>query len=453
MSPSPSRSTSDRLDAVSPERSPTFERRSADWLGVDEAQLRILKSARPGPSERVPLLQAPGRALAEDLVASATLPPWANSAMDGYAVRGQDVHGASESGPVRLRVSGRTRAGERGRGPLGAGEAVRIMTGAPVPEGCDSVIRVEDTDAEREPGFVVVRADRDRGRNVRPRGEDMQEGDPLLERGRTVTAGVVGLLAALGRSDVLVHRRPGVAILATGDELRSPERFDDVRAGLGVPDSNGPMLAAAARSAGALPWSLGVAPDEGKALKERVASGMEADALVVVGGASVGEGDLVKRALEEMGFQQDFWRVRMRPGSPFGFGSLPGDRGPQPVFSLPGNPASAFVAFEVFVRPFLLRLGGNARVHRCRVRATAETRLPGPSGLTFFPRVTVRRSGSELLVSSSGRQGSGLVRGLSITDGLAVIPENAEGVAAGEEVEVILLTDAPSGEPLEIRGS
>jgi molybdopterin molybdotransferase len=398
----------------------------------------------------VPVLQALRRALAEDLVAAATLPPWDNSAMDGYAVRGQDVRGASESRPVRLRLRGRTRAGERAHGPVGPGEAVRIMTGAPVPEGCDSVIRVEDTDAESEPGFVAVRADRDRGRNVRPRGEDMVEGDHLLERGEPVTAGVVGLLAALGRSDVLVHRRPNVAILATGDELRGPERFDDVRAGAGIPESNGPMLEAATRSAGALPRSLGVVEDEAEALKDAVALGKGSDALVVVGGASVGEADLVKRVLEDMGFRQDFWRVRMRPGSPFGFGSLPGDQGPQPVFSLPGNPASAFVTFEIFVRPFLLRLAGHARIHRRRVRATAGTRFPGASGLTLFPRVTVRRSGDELLASSPGPQGSGLVRGLSVADGLAMIPEDTDGVAEGQEVEVILLDDAPSVEPWEL---
>ena len=434
---------------MSLEQSPTFERRSADWLNVDEARLRILKTVRPGPPERVPVLEAVGRALAEDLVASATLPPWDNSAMDGYAVHGEDVAGASESRPVRLRIRGRTRAGEPAHAPVGRGEAVRIMTGAPVPEGCDSVIRVEDTDAESDPGFVAVHADRDRGRNIRPRGEDMADGDHLLDRGEPVTAGVVGLLAALGRSEVLVHRRPSVAILATGSELRGPERFADVRAGVGVPESNGPMLTAAVGSAGALPRSLGVVEDDEEALKEAILSGRDSDALVIVGGASVGEADLVKRVLEEMGFQQDFWRVRMRPGSPFGFGFLPGDPVSQPVFSLPGNPASAFVTFEIFVRPFLLGLGGHARVHRRRVRAVAGTRLRGAPGMTFFPRVTVRRFGSELLASSPGPQGSGLVRGLSAADGLAVIPPDAEEVAEGQEVEVILLDDAPSVEPWE----
>jgi molybdopterin molybdotransferase len=210
------------------------------------------------------------------------------------------------------------------------------------------------------------------------------------------------------------------------------------------------MLEAATRSAGALPRSLGVVEDEAEALKDAVALGKGSDALVVVGGASVGEADLVKRVLEDMGFRQDFWRVRMRPGSPFGFGSLPGDQGPQPVFSLPGNPASAFVTFEIFVRPFLLRLAGHARIHRRRVRATAGTRFPGASGLTLFPRVTVRRSGDELLASSPGPQGSGLVRGLSVADGLAMIPEDTDGVAEGQEVEVILLDDAPSVEPWEL---
>ncbi|MEJ2204742.1 MAG: molybdopterin molybdotransferase MoeA [Gemmatimonadota bacterium] len=432
---------------MSPKKRPDFELRSADWLSVADARRRILGAAHPGPTERVPALDALGRALAEDLVATATLPPWDNSAMDGYAVRGEDVWGASDTSRVHLKVVGRTRAGEQAHGPLGPGEAVRIMTGAPVPEGCDTVIRVEDTDAEGEPGRVVVRSDRDRGRNVRPRGEDMELGDRLLGQGTAVTPGVVGLLATLGRSEVVVRAQPTVAILTTGDELRGPERFDDVRAGGGVPESNGPMIAAAARRSGAVPLSLGLVRDEREALKEAIGSGTRAQALVVVGGASVGEADLVKRILGELGFREDFWRVKMRPGSPFGFGSLPVDHGPLPVFSLPGNPASAFVTFEVLVRPFLLRLGGHERVLRRRVRAVVETHLEGARDLTLFPRVTVRRQVDRLLVSSPGPQGSGLVRGLSVADGLAVIPEGIAEVREGQEVEVMLLDDSPGGEP------
>ncbi|MCG6957787.1 MAG: molybdopterin molybdotransferase MoeA [Gemmatimonadetes bacterium] len=426
---------------------PDFEARVADWLSVEEATSRVLAAVptTPAKCERVPLSEALGRALAEDLRASATLPPWPNSAMDGYAVHGNDVTGASQERPVALRVVGLLRAGGAPAPRVEAGEAVRIMTGAPLPDGADSVVRREDTDEESEPGRVVIHTDRDAGRNVRPGGQDMRDGDLVLEAGATITPGVVAVLAALGRVEVPVRPRLSVAILTTGDELRPATRYDDVRAGAGIPDSNGPMLAAAVRAAGGRPVLLGSVPDDRYAVVGALEQAKDADVLVTVGGASMGEADLVKRALESAGFDLDFWRVRMRPGSPFSFGHLHREGRPEPVFGLPGNPASAFVTFELFVRPFLLRAGGHRRVARHAIACRAGEHLKGAEGLTLFTRVSIDASTSPPTVRTTGPQTSGLVSGLAHADGLAVIPEGHGAAQEGSMVDVILLGQSTAG--------
>jgi molybdopterin molybdotransferase len=299
------------------------------------------------------------------------------------------------------------------------------------------VIRVEDTDSEAHPGRVFVFRDRDGGRNIRPAGQDVRPGDKVLTRGQAVHAGTVAVLAALGRDRVSVFRRPTVAIVTTGDELRPLDDFAGGRGATGVPDSNGPMLAACAVAAGAVPRSFGPISDERAALREALGHTLSADVLVTVGGASMGEADLVKRVLDELGFRTGFWRVRMRPGSPFGFGWLPSAGRSQPVFSLPGNPASSYVTFELFVRPFLLRLAGHRQIHRRRVRCVAAEEFRG-SDLTLFLRVRLASEGAEIVAHSAGPQGSGLVRGLAEAHGLAIVPEG-RSVAAGAHVDVILL--------------
>jgi molybdopterin molybdotransferase len=419
---------------------PGFESRAADWLGVDEAKQRVLAAAELLGTERVPLLDALGRALGEDVFAEATLPPWDNSAMDGFAVRAADIEGTSRDAPVLLRVVGRVRGGERPSAAVGRGEAVRIMTGAPVPPGADTVVRVEDTDGEAEPGLVRVFDPRDARQNVRPAGQDMRKGERLLAKGHTISAGSVGVLAAAGRSEVLVHRTATVAVLTTGDEVRGPERFADVQAGRGVPDSNGPMVAAMVADCGATPLALGIAADTASDLREHFGRAENADVLVTVGGASMGEADLVKRVLEELGYRSSFWRVRMRPGSPVGFGWLPRPGGRrQPVFTLPGNPTSAFVTFEVFARPFLLRMAGHGRIERRRIVARAAERIRTPARLTHFLRVDLEGSGRDVQARLTGPQGSGLVSGLARTGGLAVVGEDAQGVDEGADIEVMLL--------------
>ena len=419
-----------------------FESRTADWLGVDEALARILEEAVPLAPTRAPLRECLGRSLAEDVYADATLPPWDNSAMDGFAVRGDDVVGAAAEAPIRLEVVGRVRAGERAVAGIEPGQAMRIMTGAPLPPGADAVVRVEDTDAEAEPGVVTVRSDRDVGQNVRPAGQDMRSGEHLLPRGHSITPGTIGVLAAAGRADALVHRRPTVAVLTTGDELRGPERYDDVRAGMGIPDSNGPMLAALVTAAGGVPQLLSPAEDDPEALRARIAEAERADVLVTVGGASMGEADLVKRVLDDLGYEPGFWRVRMRPGSPVGFGWLPRGTSRQPVLSLPGNPTSAFVTFEVLGRPLLRRLGGHERTSRRRVTARAAEPIRAPARLTYFLRVALADVEGGLSARLAGPQGSGLVSGLARAAGLAVIDEDAPGVEEGDGVTVLLLGEA-----------
>jgi molybdopterin molybdotransferase len=416
----------------------------ADWLDVDEAVRRILRSTPVVDSERVALSEAVGRALAVPVEAEATLPPWDNSAMDGYAVRSRDVLGATAETPVELPVAGVVRAGGDAGTVLPPGMAIRIMTGAPIPSGADTVVRVEDTDREAGSGTVRIFSDRDRERHVRAAGQDMREGARLFESGWSVTPGTVGVLAAAGRADVFVHRRPRVAVLTTGDELRGPERYDEVRAGLGVPESNGRMLSAMIEAAGGEAQTLGTAPDERGALRARISAARDADALVTIGGASMGEADLVKKALDELGFELDFWRVRMRPGSPFSFGWLRRGDERQPVFGLPGNPSSAFVTFEVFVRPFLLRMAGHQLICRRVVPCLAEERFDTPADLTYFQRVTVRVRDGALVAALTGPQLSGLVRGLALADGLAVVDPSRSAVEPGDSVDVMLLDDAPA---------
>jgi molybdopterin molybdotransferase len=425
-----------------------FERLDADWLSVDEAVARVVDAAlalRGDREEAVPLADALGRALTRDLVARATLPPFDNSAMDGYAVRGDDVRGATEDRPLRLRVTAETRAGDPPASDVGPGEAVRVMTGAPLPPGADTVVRVEDTDAEHEEaGVVVVRSDRDLGRHVRPAGQDMRRGEVAVSRGASVTPGVIAVAAALGLETLPVQPRPRVAVLSSGEELRGPGDYDDVIAGRGVPESNGPALAAAVRHAGAEPVLLGVARDHEDDIRARATAALECDALVTSGGASMGEADLFKRALLEMGLEIDFWRVKIRPGSPFSLSHLPRrDGSALPVLGLPGNPASSFVTFQILGRPFVLTLAGHARPHRRVIRASAAERLPSTPRLTHFHRVVLKQEGSTLRARLTGPQSSGLVGSLGSADGLAVVPEGLEAVEEGDPVDVMLLDDGP----------
>ena len=419
----------------------SFPTRKADWLSFDEARARIRAAARVLPSRAVPLAEALGAALAEDLRAETALPPWDNSAMDGYAICADDLDAVDTAGSVTLEVVGESLPGFPWNGTVELGQAVRIMTGAPVPAGADTVVRVEHTRAASADRVQMTRAD-DRFRNIRPAGEDMQPGDLVLSAGTEIGPGAIAALASTGHASVGVGGRPRVGILTTGDELVSAEGFEAVLAGRAIVDSNGPMLAAQTRAAGGVPALLGPARDDVQALRDALAAARGLDAIVTVGGASMGTHDLVKDVLDASGFRLDFWRVRIRPGSPVSFGLLPGEGGDLPVFGLPGNPASAFVTFELFVRPFLRHLGGFADTERPRITALAGDPFRSPQGLVVFPRVQLRARGNRWIAASAGPQGSGLVRSLTSVDGLAVLPEDRTLIREGESVEVIVLGDA-----------
>ena len=408
-----------------------------DWLSVDEALRRVLLTCSPVSEERVNISEARGRALASDVQSRVDHPPWNNSAMDGFAVKSEDVAGASEDSPVSLPVVDEVPAGGFPRGDLAPGTAVRVMTGAPVPKGATGVIRIEHTDGSRD-GRVLIRADSDALRNIRLAGEDLRRGDTMLRTGTEVTPAVIGSLAAMGWPDVSVRRRPRVGVLSNGDELADFDDLDDVLAGRRIMNSNEHGLAALVSVAGAEPVRLGIARDSTADVRRRMKTADQVDALIASAGVSVGDHDHVKEALDSLGMEHGFWRVRMRPGSPITFGVLDG----RPVFGLPGNPVSVMVTFHVFVQPALRALAGHSRVRRRTLSARAAEDIPSPEQLTHFFRVRLEPGiDGEYEARLTGPQGSGILSSMVSADALAIVPEGRAGIERGEAVEVIPLQD------------
>lgn len=394
-------------------------------LSVEDALEQILSRIKPLGTELVDVLAGLGRVLAEPVVSRLTLPPWPNSSMDGYAIRSEDTRGGSAD----LAVVGRIVAGTLPPGPLRAGEAMRIFTGAPLPDGADAVVAQEDVDADGARIAVPRRVAA--GAHVRRAGEDLRAGDVVVGPGHVVGAAEVGLLATLGYTRARVYRRPRVAILSTGDELA------DLGAVPGpgqIPNTNTYSLMAQVLEAGGEPMSLGVVPDRLEAIVERLQWGRAADVLVSSAGVSVGELDLVREALTRCGAELHLWQVAMRPGKPITFGSLEG----RPIFGLPGNPVSAMVTFELFVRPALRRMQGCRAVERARLRVPALEPIANPGGRRGYLRVTLARDGEGYGARLTGDQGSGILRSMVLADGLAVVPPGTT-VPAGAAVEVIVL--------------
>ena len=396
-------------------------------LSVEEALEKILARIAPLGTERVGITAALGRVLAEPIVSTREIPPWPNSSMDGYAVRAADTR----AGGAALDVVGRVAAGSVPDRELRAGEAIRIFTGAPMPPGADAVIPQEDieVDGSRIRLAHEVRA----GDYVRPRGEDVRCGDALLDAGRVLGAPEIGLLATLGRVQVSVYRRPRVAILSTGNELADL----GTEPGPGqIPNTNTYSLMAQTIEAGGDPINLGVAPDRMDAIQQRLRAGLAADVLLSSAGVSVGELDLVKGALEELGATLHLWLVNMRPGKPLTFGTL-GDR---PIFGLPGNPVSAMVTFELFVRPALRKMAGHGALTRPRVRARALQPIANPGRRRGYLRVALSQEPTGLGARLTGDQGSGILRSMVLADGLAVVQGDTK-IDSGDDVEVIVLRD------------
>ncbi|HEU4989274.1 MAG TPA: gephyrin-like molybdotransferase Glp [Gemmatimonadaceae bacterium] len=399
-----------------------------------EAAARIATAVSPLDAERVPIADALGRVLGADVVSAVDLPPWDNSSMDGYAVRAADVRGAAREHPVVLTVIGTIAAGASASRPVAQGEAYRIMTGAPLPPSADGVIRVEDTDGGAD--RVHVLDDRDAGRNVRPRGEDLSAGRMALARGTRIAAAQLGVLASAGCAEVPVARRPRVAILTTGDELVDLDRFDEVRRGARIVSSNGYTLSALVREMGGEVLALGLVRDDPGALRAWLEALPPHDLLLTSGGISVGAFDHTRSVLAELGAELDFWRVRIRPGAPLGFGRWRG----APWIGLPGNPVSTMVTFELFVKPALRRMLGMPRVFPLPVPVRAAERVTTGAPLTHFFRVTLSAGDDGVLEARlTGGQGSGLLTSMAKADALLIVPADRDGASPGDGLTAIML--------------
>ena len=408
---------------------------SAPPLTVPEAQTKILDRIRTLDAERVPLREAAGRVAAESVASGLDLPPWDNSAMDGYAVRSAEVAPGSEL-PVALDLPAGSASGQR----LPEAAAARITTGAPLPEGADAVVPVEDTTGPAGEGRFAELGERVRfdvrpqpGDHVRRRGEDVRRGAVVLEPGDVVRSARIALLATVGRGEVAVVRRPRVAIVSTGDELVDVDRA-------GTPDrivnGNAHGLAAQIAAAGGDPRPLPIAPDEPAAIRASIRAALEHDAVVTIGGVSVGPRDHVREALRDAGVELVFWRAAIRPGGPVAFGATSDGR---PVFGLPGNPVSAHVTFELFARPALRRMAGHARCFRRPLRARLTEAVSTRPEKAYYLRARIDPDGEGWLATPVGAQGSAILTGLAAADGLAIVPLGVSDLAAGVEVDVLPL--------------
>ena len=400
-------------------------------ISVIEARDAILNRIRPIGIERVDIVSAQGRVLAEDVHATRNQPPWDNSAMDGYAVRAADTVPTSPDSPAELEIVEDLPAGYRATRIIGPGQAIHIMTGAPVPDGADTIVRAERTRRVDE-NHVRVLEPVEAGTDLRRAGEDIREGDLILRAGMLMRPAEIGLLASTNRSHVSVYRRPRVAVLSTGDEIVDvDEPLEDGK----IVDSNGYALTALVADAGGIPLRLGICPDTQEALEQALRDGLVADAIITSGGVSVGEYDFVKAALEAVGTSMAFWKVSMTPGRPLAFGAI----GDTIVFGLPGNPVASMVTFELFMRPALLKMQGYTHLYRPTIKAVLSEDITKSLGRKQFIRVTLERRGDTFFASRTGAQGSGILRSMSIADGLAVSHEDQEFMKAGQEIEVMLL--------------
>lgn len=415
------------------------------FISVDEARQRILDHFAPLPPRRVPLLEALGLVLAESIWAHEPVPPFTNSAMDGYAVRAADTVGASPEHPVTLRVIGEAPAGGARARPhshnadslaVYPGTAVRIMTGALLPPGADAVVRFEETDeidtvnlgGRRE--IVAVRRPVLPGENVRPAGEDIPQGSLVLEAGTVLGPAHLGILAALGQTWVLAHPRPRVAILATGDEVVPPDQ--PLQPGQ-IRNSNSIVLAALVLQTGGRPHLIGIASDQDADLERHFHLARDADLILTSGGVSQGDYDRVKEFLRRRG-RFEIWQVRIKPGKPMAFGFID----ETPVIALPGNPVASVVAFLQFARPALLRLLGRNELEPVRVRATLTQSIDNRGQRRHFVRAQIEAHHGRLFVTPVPNQGSGVLTGLTRGNSLAVIPEEWSEAPPGSEVEVEL---------------
>ncbi len=414
-------------------------------ISVEEARERILSFFSELPPEQRPLLEALGQALAEDVRAAFSIPPLDNTAMDGYAVRAADTAGATERAPVELRVTGELAAGYVYDGEVAPGAAVRIMTGAPMPAGADSIVPFEETDetgraAPSKAGHTDSRVRVFKaalpGNNIRRAGEDVRGGEVVLPRGAVLRPAHIGVLASLGLANAPVIRRPVIAILSTGDEIVQPG--EPLTPGH-IYDSNAYSLAALVQRFGGVPRLLGIARDTIEDLTAKIRESLDADMLVTSAGVSRGDFDVVKEVLAREG-RIDFWTVNMRPGKPLAFGAFTAPDGRRvPHIGLPGNPVSSAITFELFGRPAMARMMGRPLTDRPTVRAITRDRIRMTDERRFFARCVVTTEDGRYVASLSGSQGSGVLTALARANGLAIVLEDSPDVQPGDEVTVMML--------------
>ncbi len=402
-----------------------------DLTRLEEALKTVLTAVPVLGLEKVSLLDALGRVLAEDIIAERDNPPWDNSAMDGFAVRYEDIKQAHAiTTPTVLKVIEDVPAGTFPVKTVGKGEAIRIMTGAPIPKGADTVLKVEDT--ENTPTSVKVFKEEKQGANIRPQGEDVRKGDCIIPKGKAIRPAEAGMLAILAKSFVFVHQRPRVAILSTGDELADlDERFSDDK----IINSNSYGIAADVQEAGGLPILLGIAKDSPEELKAKIRQGLNADILVLSGGVSMGDYDFTKPVFQELGGEMNFWKLAIRPGQPVAFGKI----GKTLAFGLPGNPVSSMVTFEQLVRPAMLKMCGSQVLARPVVQAIFQEKFSKRPDRRHFLRGILWMENGMLMVRTTGSQGSGILTSMVKANGLIDVPVEVEKLKPGDVVNVQVL--------------
>ncbi|MFQ5480227.1 MAG: gephyrin-like molybdotransferase Glp [Thermodesulfobacteriota bacterium] len=403
-------------------------------LKIDEALKMILAEIRPLGREIVNIEDSAGRVLAEDITAKRGNPPWDNSAMDGYALHSADVAAASGERPVQLKVLYDLPAGGVPEGPVGAGEAVRIMTGAPTPVGADAVVMVEQTRKAGENAVEILRPVK-LGANIRKKGEDFKEGENVISAGTSIRPAEILMLATMGREKIPVYKRPSVAVVSTGDELVD---INVTPAPGKITNSNGYALTSLVKDTGAKCVNLGIAGDNREKLNEKFTEAAEHDLVISSGGVSVGDYDLVKEVMKDLGSEMKFWKVAMKPGKPLAFGLMGG----KPAFGLPGNPVSSMVAFEQFVRPALLKMAGRSDIFKKTFAARLTSPIRKKPGRVNFLRGTLTSKDGEYLATPLQGQGSGMITSMVRAEIFIIVPEEATEVEAGEMVMIQPLGNA-----------
>lgn len=402
-------------------------------ISVEEALKTILANFKPLGLEKTNILDGRGRIIGENVFAPRNIPSANNSAMDGYAIRHVDTKGATKDTALKLKIIEDIPAGKVASKKINKGEAARIMTGAVIPEGADAVVRQEDT--LKEGKTVIIYTSAKKGENIRFAGEDVQKGELVVKKGSVLRPADIGMLAALGKAFVNVYQKPSVAIMSTGDELVDIEM--DPPPGK-IVNSNSYSLAAQVLECGAIPVMLGISKDKKIDLQEKFKTALHSDVIISSGGVSIGDFDFVKNVMGEIGNAMHFWQVAMRPGKPLAFGSIEGI----PLFGLPGNPVSAMVSFEQFVRPSLLKMQGHTKIFRQTIKVICAEDFQKQAGFKHFIRAIIKNEKGKYIATTTGDQGSGILKSMVTANGLIVMREHETRIKKGSEATVQLLDNS-----------